>query len=260
MNRKQLLTMLCALLSGLWIAGSAMAADVELWEGESTTWSHTKTQLVGGSVTAKSGSPAIAKVSKPKGHNAKITITGVKKGETMITVTGKQVVYNVGVNQKSIRTEVPFVAYISVVVEKPEEVVKWLFLKKREQRTINFPKKLKMISKTLKNSNKKVCRAHLNTNRKLTIIAKKKGTSTVTVNILKTEKGKTKRVKGIIYVEVDGERIKQRDNKMSMDWDDMFIGKVVILNGDEEVKGRKPKEEREKEPKEEKMKKPKEDS
>lgn len=241
MKTKLVLAFMVAAACGLWSAGPAQAKGVELWEGESTTVSQSKTQVVRGSATAKSDKPAVATVSKPKGDNLRVTITGVKEGETTVTITGKRVVYNVGVNQKSIRTEEPFTAYIDVVVVKAETVAKLLVLKRREQRTINFPKSLKMLGKSLKNSNKKVCGYNRNTNRKLTVFGKKKGTSTITMELLRTKKGKTKRIRGIIYVEVKGERIKMKDNRTSMGWDDLFKGRIVLLNPDgTEVKDNKP--------------------
>jgi hypothetical protein len=216
------------------IAGSASAADVTLWEGESTTRSSSKQQVVRGSVKAVSSRPGVATVSKPRGDNAEFTITGVKKGEAVVTITGKLVVYNVGVNQKSIRTEVPFETQIGVVVKKPETYEKLAILLKRQQLTVDFPKHIKMVTKTLKNSNKKVCRVHVNTNRKVTIFGKEKGESQVTVKLQVTKKKKTKTVKGIIHVEVKEQVAKSKERKVKIAWDDLYIGRIVIVNGDEE--------------------------
>ena len=75
MKTKLMLALMFVVACGLWSAGPALADGVELWEGDTTTWSQTKAQVVRGSGKAKSSKPAVATVSQPKGDNLQITIT-----------------------------------------------------------------------------------------------------------------------------------------------------------------------------------------
>ena len=218
-------------LAAMLVAGAA-SAGVELFEGESATRATSRYRVVAGSVRAVSANPGVATVGRPTGDNARVTITGVKEGTTTVKVTGKVVVINVGVNPQQVGTEKPFETFIDVTVKKPGGFVRILVMKKNQVATVNLPKNMRMTGK-LTNSNRSVARAHRNTNRKITVNAKKKGTTTLTTKIKVTEKGKTTTVQGLIEVEVQDELAKTKDKKIKMGWDDLFIGRIVIVNGGE---------------------------
>jgi hypothetical protein len=231
MTTGRVVSLLLIALAATLVAGAA-SAGVELFEGESATRATSRYRVVEGSVRAVSANPGVATVGRPTGDDARVTITGVKEGTTTVKVTGKVVVLNVGVNPQQQGTEKPFETFIDVTVLKPGGFVRILVMKKNQVATVNLPKNMRMTGK-LTNSNRSVARAHRNTNRKITVNAKKKGTTTLTTKIKVTEKGKTTTVQGLIEVEVQDELAKTKDKKIKMGWDDLFIGRIVIVNGGE---------------------------
>jgi hypothetical protein len=227
--------LLIALVTVL-VAGVA-SADVELFEGESAARSTSKHRVVAGSVKAVSGDPGVATVSKPTGDSAKVTITGVKEGTTTVKVSGKIVVFNVGVNRNQLTTERAYETYIDVTVKKPGGFAKLLVMKKNQVVSVDFPKNMRMTGK-LTNSNHKVATVRRNSSKKLTVNASKKGTTTVITKLKVTEKGKTTTVLGRIEVEVKDELAKTKDKRIKIGWDNLFIGRIVIVNGNEGEKGK----------------------
>lgn len=202
MKLKLRLTVVCVVLMGLSIGGTAIAGDVELWEGEFSTQAINSKQIVAGSVTINNSNPGAVTVTQPEGDNATITITGVKEGEATITASGLLVVRNVGVNQDGGRSEKSFTAYISVVVVKPTTISKEIELFEGDTASVKFTKKKPnlLLTNVYSNSNKKVCAAKRNTQKAMTIKGLKKGKSTVTLKL--KVKGKKQSAKGVVHVTV----------------------------------------------------------
>jgi hypothetical protein len=198
-------TVLCVALMGLWITGTAIAGDVELWEGESSTQSITTKQIVGGSVTIENSNPGVVSVTQPKGENVTITLTGVQAGEATIRASGLVVVRNVGVNQERARSEKEFTAYISVVVVKPTTYSQKLELFEGDTASVKFSKKKPnfLLTSVFSNTRRDVCSAKKNSQKNMTIKGLEKGQSTVTLKLkVKRKKGKDEVVKGVVHVTV----------------------------------------------------------
>lgn len=221
-------------LAGLLLAAPAGAGDVELWVGETSTQSISRAQIVGGSVRIENSDPSVATVTAPRGDNATITITGVKEGKTSIKATGLMVVYHMGTGPRNVRTEEEFTAYIDVVVKKPEEIAKLAILHEKQRMSIRFPKKPERITvlEVLTNSNPKVATAKRNAPGTITVVGKRAGTSVVTMKLkVKPKKGPARTVKGVLHVEVR-KLVGKRKENVRIGWNDLFIGRVVIVDED----------------------------
>ncbi|MBT3200034.1 MAG: hypothetical protein HN350_08955 [Phycisphaerales bacterium] len=178
----------------------------------------------------KSKDPSIATVSWKGEESGSLVITGVKEGTTVVTVTGKVRVTEIGPGAKKILTVKPYKASVTVKVIKSEKYTKMAVIYVKQKMSIKFPKRYKKAT-PVKNSNRRVVTVTSQTRTRITIRGVKVGESWLTFLMeVKLKNGKKKKVPANILVRVIAGKPKKDKTHVSIGWDDLYIGEVIIVN------------------------------
>lgn len=180
--------------------------------------------------TVTSSDPGVATATWVGEESGTLIISGVKEGTTEVTVKGTLRVVDLKSGELTVQA---YSASVTVEVIKSEKYSKVITIKRGQKKTVTFPKDLRLLTSTIKNNNPSVATIRNKTFNHITIQGKKKGFSLLTFDLQKKLKGgKKKKVPGSILVRVIDDKVKKRDKDyhVTVGWDDLFHGWVIIAN------------------------------
>ena len=180
--------------------------------------------------TVTSSKPGIASATWTGEESGTLVITGVEEGTAEVTVKGKVRVVNFN-NGRRLVTVKPYSASVTVKVIKSQKYTKLAVIYVKQSMTVKFPKDLRLRTSTVKNSNRRCVFVKSRTAVQITFRGKRAGESWLTFTLVKTLKdGTKKKVPGNILVRVLDKKPKKNERHVSIGWDDLYIGEIILVN------------------------------